>query len=108
MPPRRPPPLLPKSRLVEAINAAPVDTRTRPAKVFDTRVLLSNRAQHEGPALPQPWLVTISGNDTAQTASASSSRQTISCIGGIYMVPDDYDLSELDNNLKVSMQYVPS
>ncbi|KAK9899424.1 hypothetical protein P389DRAFT_194423 [Cystobasidium minutum MCA 4210] len=65
MPPRRPPPLLPRARLLEAITAAPPDARTRPNELYDSRILI---AEHEGAtisSLPEPWHVAPNTEDHA-------------------------------------------
>lgn len=72
MPPRRPPPLLPKARLLEAINAAPLDARTTPTHIYDSRIVLLEHNSLDVPPHRLPWLSASSTEDGSEHGSRAS------------------------------------
>lgn len=72
MPPRRPPPLLPKARLLEAINAAPPNARTTPTNIYDSRIVLSEHISQNVPPHRLPWLSASSTGDGSEHGSRAS------------------------------------
>lgn len=75
MPPRRPPPLLSKARIIEAINAKPVEDRRHPLEVFDAQIWFQSSS--EGSYLPCPWqpgLLSSAGTELSRAKIGDSGQ----------------------------------